>query len=73
MGHSLCWIKFDSKLICCLAFTLIIADFLFDNDNDNDNDNILFDHNILIEISIFNSLENQITKLVWRLLLKQIN
>ncbi len=32
-----------------------------DNDNDNDdNDNILFDHNVQIEITIFNSLENQI-------------
>ncbi len=30
------------------------------NDNDNDNDNILFDHNAQIEITIFNSLENQI-------------
>ncbi len=33
-----------------------------DNDNDdngNDNDNILFDHNVQIEITIFNSLENQ--------------
>ncbi len=28
--------------------------------NDNDNDNILFDHNVQIEITIFNSLENQI-------------
>ncbi len=31
-----------------------------DNDNDNDNDNILCDHNVQIEITIFNSLENQI-------------
>ncbi len=31
-----------------------------DNDNDNDNDNILFDHNVQIEITIFNTLENQI-------------
>ncbi len=31
------------------------------NDNDNDdNDNILFDHNIQIEIIMYNSLENQI-------------
>ncbi len=29
-------------------------------DNDNDNDNILFDHNIQIEIIMYNSLENQI-------------
>ncbi len=28
------------------------------NDNDNDNDNILFDHNLQIEIAIYNSLEN---------------
>ncbi len=28
--------------------------------NDNDNDNILFDHNIQIEIMMFNSLENQL-------------
>ncbi len=28
--------------------------------NDNDNDNILFDHNIEIEIIMYNSLENQI-------------
>ncbi len=27
---------------------------------DNHNDNILFDHNVQIEITIFNSLENQI-------------
>ncbi len=26
----------------------------------NDNDNILVDHNVQIEITIFNSLENQI-------------
>ncbi len=26
----------------------------------NDNDNLLFDHNIQIEIIIYNSLENQI-------------
>ncbi len=33
----------------------------WDNDNnDNDNDNILFDYNLLIEITIYNSLENQI-------------
>ncbi len=31
-----------------------------DNDNDNDNDNILFDHNLQIEITIFNSLEKPI-------------
>ncbi len=31
-----------------------------DNVNDNDNDNILFDHNIQIEIIMYNSLENQI-------------
>ncbi len=30
------------------------------NDNYNDNDNILFNHNIQIEIIIYNSLENQI-------------
>ncbi len=30
------------------------------NDNDNNNNNILFDHNIQIDITIFNSLENQI-------------
>ncbi len=30
------------------------------NDYDNDNDNILFDHNIQIEITMYNSLENQI-------------
>ncbi len=41
--------------------------------NDDDNDNILFDHNVQIEIIIFNSLENQILKLVRRLLLRQIN
>ncbi len=27
---------------------------------DNDKDNILFDHNLQIEITIYNSLENQI-------------
>ncbi len=46
-----------------------------DNDNDdngNDNDNILFDHNLQIEITIYNNLENQIINtLVWRLLLRQ--
>ncbi len=30
------------------------------NDNDYDNDNNLFDHNIQIEIIMYNSLENQI-------------
>ncbi len=29
----------------------------------NDNDNILFDHNVQIEIKIYNSLENQIINL----------
>ncbi len=29
-------------------------------DNGNDNDNILFDHNIEIEIIMYNSLKNQI-------------
>ncbi len=33
------------------------------NNNDNDNDNILFDHNVQIEITIFNSLEKQIINL----------
>ncbi len=32
--------------------------FLFGYDNDNDN--ILFDHNIQIEIIMYNSLDNQI-------------
>ncbi len=45
-----------------LNITLIICvgceSFQFDNGNDNDN--ILFDHNVQIEITIFNSLENQI-------------
>ncbi len=31
-----------------------------DWDKADDNDNILFDHNVQIEITIFNSLENQI-------------
>ncbi len=44
------------------------------SDNDNDNDNILFDHNLQIEVTIYNSLENQIINtLVWRLLLRQNN
>ncbi len=44
------------------------------NDNDNDNDNFLFDHNLQIEITLYNSLENQIINiLVWRLLLRQNN
>ncbi len=30
------------------------------HDNDKDKDDILFDHNVQIEITIFNSLENQI-------------
>ncbi len=43
-------------------------------DNDNDNDNILFEHNLQIEITIYNSLENQIINtLFWRLLLRQNN
>ncbi len=28
--QSLCWIKFDMKLTCCLAFTFVITDFLVD-------------------------------------------
>ncbi len=44
------------------------------NDNDNDNDNIIFDYNLQIKITIYNTLENQIiNKLVWRLLLRQNN
>ncbi len=34
---------------------------------------ILFDHNVKIEIIIFNSVENLNYELVWRLLLRQIN
>ncbi len=50
----------------------IDANITNDNDNDNDNDNILFDHNLQIEVTIYNSLENQtINKLVRRLLLRQ--
>ncbi len=30
MGQSLCWIKFDIKWTCCLAFTFVIVDFLVD-------------------------------------------
>ncbi len=30
MGQSLCWIKFDMKLTCCLAFTFVIVGFLVD-------------------------------------------
>ncbi len=42
--------------------------------NDNDNDNFLFDHNLEIEITSYNSLENQIINtLLWRLLLRQHN
>ncbi len=33
---------------------------LNDNDNDDVNGNILLDHNIQIEIIMYNSLENQI-------------
>ncbi len=36
------------------------SSLVWNNDNDNDNDNILFDHNVQIQITIFNSLENQI-------------
>ncbi len=36
-----------------------LCTFPLNNDNDNDNDNILFDHNLQIEITIYNSLENQ--------------
>ncbi len=38
---------------------MILAAGKYDNDND-DNDNILFNHNIQIEIVMYNSLENQI-------------
>ncbi len=34
--------------------------FSYWNGEINDNDNVLFDHNVQIEITIFNSLENQI-------------
>ncbi len=30
MGQSWCWIKFNKKLTCCLAFTFAIADLLVD-------------------------------------------
>ncbi len=40
----------------------------------DDNDNILFEHNLQIEVTIYNSLETQIiNKLVRRLLLGQNN
>ncbi len=41
------------------SYTNISA--IYNDNGDNDNDNILFDHNLQIEITIFNSLENQIT------------
>ncbi len=37
----------------------VIPNGIMEYDND-DNDNILFDHNIQIEIMMYNSLENQI-------------
>ncbi len=30
MNESLCWIKLDMKLTCCLVFTFVTADFLVD-------------------------------------------
>ncbi len=30
MGQSLCWIKSNMKLACCLAFTFVITEFLVD-------------------------------------------
>ncbi len=53
--------------------SLWIQSLLIMGARDNDNDNILFNHNIQIEIIMYNSLENQIIILVWRLLLRQIN
>ncbi len=41
-------------------FDLIWFILSLPNDNDNDNDNILFDHNIEIEIIMYNSLKNLI-------------
>ncbi len=61
----------DGKSSCPVHPTL---PFPSDNDNDNDNDDIIFDHNLQIEITIYNNLETQIiNKLVWRLLLRQNN
>ncbi len=38
----------------------MVDTMLLCNDNDNDNDNILFDHNVQIEITILNSLEQKL-------------
>ncbi len=63
-------LKFDSdeyhiesmilELIIKKEKWILILAYKSPNDNDNDNDNILFDHNVPIEITIFNSLENHI-------------
>ncbi len=58
--NSYCLLYFNPLV----AVLVILADrhMLFSSWhlNDNDNDNILFDHNIQIEIIMYNSLENQI-------------
>ncbi len=53
----------------------IAPTLLYDNDNDNDNDNekTLFDHNVQVEITIYKQFKQPNYKLVWRLLLRQIN
>ncbi len=48
---------FDKPLGGMVPLFNKILDFSIFNDNDN---NILFDHNVQIETTIFNSIENQI-------------
>ncbi len=61
--HSTKCLQWDMSdfilLVKCACITLWVKGQAV-IDNDNDNDNILFDYNVQIEITIFNSLENQI-------------
>ncbi len=51
---------FNTILLIDTGCILFVKHFHNDNDNDNDNDNILSDHNVQIEFTMFNSLENQV-------------
>ncbi len=64
MEHTnpLSYVSITPSLLFTLPWKILttLSEQIVITNNNNDNDKILFDHNVQIEITIFNSLENQI-------------
>ncbi len=64
MEHTnpLSYVSITPSLLFTLTWKILttLSEQIVITNNNNDNDKILFDHNVQIEITIFNSLENQI-------------